>query len=82
MGAKIKLWFINEKNLFKMMKYVALTITLLLLTWLFDHRFPELKDHIPRQMLLSVDVSMDFLSNISGVFLTISIFLLRRSSRC
>ncbi|MBS6525212.1 MAG: DUF2254 domain-containing protein [Peptoniphilaceae bacterium] len=74
MGAKIKLWFINEKNLFKMMKYVALTMALLLLTWLFDHGYPELKAHVPDQLLLSADVTMDFLSNISGVFLTISIF--------
>ena len=74
MAAKIKLWFINEKNLFKMLKYVFLTISLLLLAWLFDNQFPALKDHVPGQLLLSVDVSMDFLSNISGVFLTISIF--------
>lgn len=74
MGAKIKLWFINEKNLFKMLKYVALTMVLLLLTWAFDHGYPELKARVPDQLLLSVDVSMDFLSNISGVFLTISIF--------
>lgn len=74
MGAKIKLWFINEKNLFKMLKYVALTMVLLLLTWVFDHGYPELKARVPDQLLLSVDVSMDFLSNMSGVFLTISIF--------
>lgn len=74
MGAKIKLWFINEKNLFKMMKYVALTMALLLLTWVFDHGYPELKARVPDQLLLSADVTMDFLSNISGVFLTISIF--------
>lgn len=74
MGAKIKLWFINEKNLFKMLKYVALTMVLLLLTWVFDHGYPELKARVPDQLLLSVDASMDFLSNISGVFLTISIF--------
>ena len=71
---RIKLWFINEKNLMKMAKFVLLTISLLILTWIFDHGFPELKDHVPNQLLLSVDVSMDFLSNISGVFLTISIF--------
>lgn len=74
MGAKIKLWFINEKNLFKMLKYVALTMVLLLLTWVFDHGYPELKARVPDQLLLSVDASMDFLSNMSGVFLTISIF--------
>lgn len=74
MVARIKLWFINEKNLLKMSKFVLLTISLLLLTWIFDNQFPGLKDHVPNQLLLSVDVSMDFLSNISGVFLTISIF--------
>lgn len=74
MVARIKLWLINEKNLLKMSKFVLLTISLLLLTWIFDNQFPELKDHVPNQLLLSVDVSMDFLSNISGVFLTISIF--------
>lgn len=74
MVARIKLWLINEKNLLKMSKFVLLTISLLLLTWIFDNKFPELKDHVPNQLLLSVDVSMDFLSNISGVFLTISIF--------
>ena len=71
---RIKLWFINEKNLMKMAKFVLLTISLLILTWIFDHGFPELKDHVPDQLLLPVDVSTDFLSNISGVFLTISIF--------
>ena len=74
MVARIKLWLINEKNLLKMSKFVLLTISLLLLTWIFDNQFPGLKDHVPNQLLLSVDVSMDFLSNISGVFLTISIF--------
>lgn len=74
MVARIKLWFINEKNLLKMSKFVLLTISLLLLTWIFDNQFPELKDHVPNQLLLSVDVSTDFLSNMSGVFLTISIF--------
>ena len=55
MVARIKLWFINEKNLMKMSKFVLLTISLLLLTWIFDHGFPELKDHVPDQLLLSVD---------------------------
>ncbi len=74
MGSKIKLWFINQKNLVKMSKFILLTVSLLLITWLFDHRYPVLRSYIPDQMLLSVDVSVNFLSNISGVFLTISIF--------
>lgn len=74
MLSAIKLWFINEKNLLKMSKFIILTISLLLITWVFDHQYPYLKVYIPKQLLLSVEVSVNFLSNISGVFLTISIF--------
>nr|WP_072514940.1 DUF2254 family protein [Ndongobacter massiliensis] len=74
MLSKIKLWFINQKNLLKMSKFILLTGVLLLITWLIDHQYPDLKNYIPKQLLLSVEVSVNFLSNISGVFLTISIF--------
>lgn len=57
-----------------MSKFIILTISLLLITWLIDHIYPSLKLFIPKQLLLSVEVSVNFLSNISGVFLTISIF--------
>lgn len=57
-----------------MSKFIILTISLLLITWIFDHQYPCLKVYIPKQLLLSVEVSVNFLSNISGVFLTISIF--------
>ena len=57
-----------------MSKFVILTISLLVLTWIFDIKYPYLKSYIPEQMLLSSEVSVNFLSNISGVFLTISIF--------
>ena len=74
MISNINLWFINRKNFFKMTKYIILTITLLIITWVVDIRYPVLKLYIPDQMLLSSEVSINFLSNISGVFLTISIF--------
>ena len=74
MLSNIKLWFLNQKNLLRMSKFILLTISLLLVTWIFDHQYPGLKAYIPKQLLLSVTVSVDFLSNISGVFLTISIF--------
>ena len=74
MLSSVNLWFINQKNFFKMSKFVVLTISLLVLTWVFDIKYPYLKSYIPEQMLLSSEVSVNFLSNISGVFLTISIF--------
>lgn len=74
MLSNINLWFINQKNFFKMSKFVILTISLLILTWVFDIKYPYLKTYIPEQMLLSSEVAVNFLSNISGVFLTISIF--------
>ena len=74
MLSKLRLWFINQKNFLKLSKFIILTISLLLITWLIDHVYPSLKLFIPKQLLLSVEVSVNFLSNISGVFLTISIF--------
>lgn len=74
MFSKIKLWFFNQKNFLKMSKFILLTISLLLITWLFDYKYPTMKSYIPKQLLLSVEVSVNFLSNISGIFLTISIF--------
>lgn len=74
MFSKIKLWFFNQKNLLKMSKFLLLTISLLLITWIFDLKYPTMKSYIPKQFLLSVEVSVNFLSNISGIYLTISIF--------
>lgn len=74
MFSKMKLWFINQKNLLKMFRFVILTIILLLITWGLDHRYTWIKAYIPKQLLLTSEVSINFLSNISGVFLTISIF--------
>lgn len=74
MLAKIKLWFFNHKNFLRMSKSIILTVSLLLVTWIFDHQYIAIKSYIPKQLLLSVEVSVDFLSNISGIFLTISTF--------
>lgn len=74
MLSNIKLWFLNQKNLLRMSKFILTTIALLLLTWIVDYQYTGLKEYIPNQLMLSVSVSEDFLSNISGVFLTISIF--------
>ena len=74
MLAKIKLWFFNHKNSLRISKFLILTVSLLLVTWIFDHQYIAIKSYIPKQILLSVEVSVDFLSNISGIFLTISTF--------
>lgn len=74
MLSKIKLWFFNHKNFLRMSRFLILTVSLLLVTWIFDHQYIGIKSYIPKQLLLSVEVSIDFLSNISGIFLTISTF--------
>ena len=74
MLAKIKLWFFNHKNFLRMSKSIILAVSLLLVTWIFDHQYIAIKSYIPKQILLSAEVSVDFLSNISGIFLTISTF--------
>ena len=74
MLAKIKLWFFNHKNFLRMSRFIILTVSLLLVTWIFDHQYIAIKSYIPKQILLSVEVSVDFLSNLSGIFLTISTF--------
>ena len=74
MLSKIKLWFFNHKNFLRMSRFLILTVLLLLVTWIFDHQYISFKSYIPKQLLLSVEVSVDFLSNISGIFLTISTF--------
>lgn len=74
MFPKIKLWFFNHKNFLRMSRFIILTASLLLVTWIFDHQYIAIKSYIPKQLLLSVEVSVNFLSNISGIFLTISIF--------
>ena len=71
---KIKLWFFNHKNFLRMSRFIILTVSLLLVTWIFDHQYIAIKSYIPKQLLLSVEVSVNFLSNISGIFLTISTF--------
>ncbi len=76
MISNLRLWLINHKNVVKMSRFSLLTLLLLLISWFFDHQFVELKSIIPDSLLLPLDVSLTFLSNISGVFLTISIFAL------
>ncbi len=76
MISAIKLWCINHKNIIKISTFTLLSIILLFITWLIDYQGIFLKEYIPEILLLPVEVSIMFLSNLSGVFLTISIFTL------
>ena len=74
MLSKIKLWFFNHKNFLRMSRILILTVSLLLVIWIFDHQYIAIKSYIPKQLLLSVEDSVDFLSILSGIFLAISTF--------
>ena len=65
---------INHRNAIQLLRYSLISVFLLYLTWIFDLKYPTLKGHVPRLILLSSDVSSDFLSTLSGVFLTVTTF--------
>lgn len=71
---KTKLYLINHRNAIQLLRYCLISVVLLYITWIFDLKYPSLKDHLPQLILLSSDVSSDFLSTLSGVFLTVTTF--------
>ena len=71
---KTKLYLINHRNAIQLLRYCLISVVLLYITWIFDLKYPRLKDHLPQLILLSSDVSSDFLSTLSGVFLTVTTF--------
>ncbi|MGT2665913.1 DUF2254 family protein [Streptococcus rifensis] len=73
---KVKLGYFNNRNFIRIISYSLLSVALLLITWLFDYRLPGLKTYLPDFLLLSTNVSTSFLSNLSGVFLTVTTFTL------
>ncbi|MFU2206814.1 DUF2254 family protein [Streptococcus pluranimalium] len=74
MLSQLKLSFINNKNSIRIANYSFISVILLIITWIFDYHFPYLKQYLPQYLLLSKDVSTSFLSNLSGVFLTVTTF--------
>ncbi|WP_447443358.1 DUF2254 domain-containing protein [Streptococcus cameli] len=73
---QIRLGYFNNKNFIRILSYSLLSVLLLIVTWLVDYQHPMLKEAIPPVLLLSTKVSTSFLSNLSGVFLTVSTFTL------
>lgn len=71
---RLQLFYANDKNVIRIMSYSLLSVLLLLVTWSVDYGFPQVKDHLPQIFLLSKEVSTSFLSNLSGVFLTVTTF--------
>lgn len=76
MKHKLKLWYANHQTILIITQYTLLSVFLLLITWLIDYRYISIKLYIPNLLLLSTEVSNSFLSNLSGVFLTVSTFTL------
>lgn len=70
----IQLWYRNHRNAVTIFQYSLLSVLLLVVTWLVDYQFPAVKLQIPEVLLLSTQVSVTFLSNLSGVFLTVTTF--------
>lgn len=71
---KIRLLYDNNRNIIRITRYIFLSIVLLIITWFFDYKNPQLKLNLPNILLLSPEVTSSFLSNLSGTFLTVSTF--------
>lgn len=71
---QLQLTYINNKNSIRMISFSLISVLLLMLTWVFDYGYPVLKIYLPQSILLSKEVSTSFLSNLSGVFLTVTTF--------
>jgi uncharacterized membrane protein len=73
---RIKLFFQNNRNIIRIVRYALISIVLLVITWILDYRFPAVKEDLPDIILLSPEVTVSFLSILSGTFLTVSTFTL------
>lgn len=76
MKAKITLWYNNHRNGINTTKFTFLSFVLLVVVWIVDIQYPDLNKAMPEFFLLTKDVSKSFLSNLSGVFLTVTTFTL------
>lgn len=71
---KLKLLYDNNRNIIRITRYIFLSLVLLIITWFFDYKNPDLKLNLPNILLLSPEVTSSFLSNLTGTFLTVSTF--------
>lgn len=71
---KFKFIYINNRNIFRIIRYTLISIFLLIFTWIFDYKYFYLKEYLPELLLLSPEVTSSFLSTLSGTFLTVTTF--------
>lgn len=71
---KMRLFFLNNRNTLRIVRYTLISVILLIMAWVFDIRYPGLKKHFPEILLLSPEVTSSFLSTLTGTFLTVSTF--------
>lgn len=74
MRTKLRIWYSENKNIYNLTKYILVSLVLLAVVWIIDVQYPVLQRYIPDYMLLEAKTSETFLSNLSGVFLSISTF--------
>lgn len=74
MKTKIKFWYSKHRNIINLSRYILVSLILLLIAWYIDVRNPSVKAILPDLMFLKADTSEAFLTNLSGVFLSISTF--------
>lgn len=74
MKEKFQLWYSYHKNAINMSKFIIISIFLLYIVWMVDIKHPEWRLIFPSYFLLPTDLSKNFLSTLSGVFLTVTTF--------
>ncbi|MDD7464433.1 MAG: DUF2254 family protein [Anaerococcus sp.] len=70
----LKFFYVNNRNILRIVRYSLISLLLLILTWFLDYRDYDLKGYLPDILLLSPEVTSSFLSILSGTFLTVTTF--------
>lgn len=70
----LKLIYENNRNIIRITIWALFSIILLVLTWLLDIKYPNIKDNLPDIFLLPPSVTSSFLSTLAGTFLTVTTF--------
>lgn len=71
---KLKFFYINNRNILRIIRYTLISILLLVLTRVLDYKYYDLKNYLPSMLLLSPEVTSSFLSTLTGTFLTVTTF--------
>lgn len=70
----MKLFYLNNRSIIRIVRYSLISLFLLIVTWIVDYRYPGMKAQLPDIVLMSTEVTSSFLSTLSGTFLTVSTF--------